>query len=741
LIRAFDSFSSTDGGNTWSAPTSQRPQLPASTYATTPGGDVPLFSSGSTTTYAQTVNQVLGTSGSPGTINPLWCLDGWSAYVAGKKDTSGAGGVPQVWLQQDYTATPFKGFTTGPGYYGKTFFNWPPDPRNTNALSGSTLTSYFNMLGVTNTTDQTTLSSNWATWQGQGVGPGSTGLANLQAWLSGTTNKGGPYTSSAGPWVPGSGNKAPVYFAVCRLFNWAYPAGSSWSGTTLNSGTSFSADWRIRFFGTSNNTQIFNSSGSLNPPGSTGMCSAAATYNAILSWLTTTSDPFPTQMRSGRIKYYGSIPTSLTGTWPSYGSTDQRFWVEFMDHVLGFRQTAAGSYMDLSGINSSNQMIGYGNDFNWGTVSINAPVTAPQYMNYNDNPARPLLRHWFSPILMVDYLHNCNMYENNNPYGANLNLNFYFMQPGNSYEAPLYTAKQAYAAAVTTMQNEHPNDQVTVVPYSNPRSSATGTGRQNCVSSPLGTNYNYATSALLFPFSTINADGSPNNTEVTPYDVDPSTGAIPSSNFVDTPRSCGDTCFAMALMLCFNQFAVTPTSDTTLRTYVTNSPITFPTGMAGGMGRKGAQKVVIFETDGMANCMASATLVNNGSYSYYPIRYNMNNPGNSEYPSVTPTNINDSGTLTQVYGFVQQLGTTYGTTRNPFRLYTIGFGPVFQGPDASSALSTLQSMQYYAGTQSSASTPLASNQIIVGTDAQMSANMISTFTSILENGVQIALIL
>jgi hypothetical protein len=35
---------------------------------------------------------------------------------------------------------------------------------------------------------------------------------------------------------------------------------------------------------------------------------------------------------------------------------------------------------------------------------------------------------------------------------------------------------------------------------------------------------------------------------------------------------------------------------------------------------------------------------------------------------------------------------------------------------------------------------LASSQIIYGTDAQMSANMITTYTSILQNGVQIALI-
>ena len=66
-------------------------------------------------------------------------------------------------------------------------------------------------------------------------------------------------------------------------------------------------------------------------------------------------------------------------------------------------------------------------------------------------------------------------------------------------------------------------------------------------------------------------------------------------------------------MLCYNQFAVTPPTDTTLRSFVTSSPITFPTGMAGGMGRKGAQKVIIFETDGLANATATASLVNAGS--------------------------------------------------------------------------------------------------------------------------------
>jgi hypothetical protein len=448
-------------------------------------------------------------------------------------------------------------------------------------------------------------------------------------------------------------------------------------------------------------------------------------YGAILSWITQSPNPFPTQLRAGRIKYYGSIPTTITGSWPDYGSKDQRFWVEFINHVLGLWQTSSTGYTDIS------NMAGYGDDFSWGTTAVTNTQTSPQYMIYTDNPQRPLLRYWFSPILMVDYLHNYNLYENASGY--------FVMQAGDSNEAPVYNGRQAFQSAITTVQNNHPNDFFSLVFYSQPRDSASSANRFNNVACPLGTNYNYASSALFFPVSTINANGSANNTEITPYDADPTTSNVPSSNFVDTPRPKGNTCFAMGLMLSYNQFAYTPSTDTNLRTFVTSSPITFPTAMAGGMGRKGAQKVIIFETDGLANATATASLVTAGTYKYYKIRYDMNKPNSSEYPSTTSYNLNDSTVTSQVYSLIQQLVTDYGTSRNPFRLYAVGFGPVFQGTDATSALTTLQTMQYNAGTQTSASTALPSNQIITGTGAQMSTNMIDTFTQILQNGVQIAL--
>jgi hypothetical protein len=706
LIRAFDSYTSTDGGNTWS-PGAGSPQLPPNSHASTPGGDKPLYVKNSTTTYAKTVNDVIAST----STNIFWELDGYSAYKAGSWDTSGTGGVPKVWTQADYSDVDcqFNGYTQGPGYYGKTFFVWPPDPRAGN-ISVTNLASYLTALGMTNANDQATLNANWNTWLAQGP---MVGLANLQNWLAGATTRGGPYTAT-GPFVAGSGSKAPIYFAVCRLFSRAYPAGPAKGA--------FAGDWRVRFFGTNNNTVLFNSSGSLNTPGT-----YSVNYNAILAWLANSPNPFPAQLRSGRIRYYSAIPTQITGTYPNYGSKDERFWVEYINYVLGFFQTGATTYT------STVAMSGYGPDFTWGTVARNNPPSAPQSMNYNDNPARPRLRMWFGPLMMVDYMHNYNL-------NSNVSKAFY-MQPGNSYDAPSYTGKQAFLAAVDTMYDNHPNDWFSMVYYSSPRSSSTDASRRfNCVGCPLGTNYDYAKSSLLFPFSTINSDGTCNNTEVTPYDPDPVTGAVPSANFIDTPRAEGSTCFSMALMLAYNQFVVTTQSDTTLRSFVRSTPITFPSGMAGGMGRKGAQKVIIFETDGLPNATATASLVSAGTYSYYRVRYDMNNPTTSEYPSVSSYSVNHTTVLNQVYSLVQKLAADHGTKRNPFRLYAIGFGPVFSGPNASGALTTLQTMQYYAGTQKSPSTPLAANQIITGTDVEMADKMINTYTDILQRGVQVALI-
>ena len=140
MIRAFDSYTSTDGGNTWTAPSSGTPVLPPSSYATVPGGDVPLFKSGSTTTYATDVKDVVNSSINEHLLGTGRLLGLYQWLARHFRDPAAFPRFGRKWT----IATPpvsFNGYTQGPGYYGKTFFIWPPDPRNTttpSTLTGST---------------------------------------------------------------------------------------------------------------------------------------------------------------------------------------------------------------------------------------------------------------------------------------------------------------------------------------------------------------------------------------------------------------------------------------------------------------------------------------------------------------------------------------------------------------------------------------------------------------------------
>ena len=238
------------------------------------------------------------------------------------------------------------------------------------------------------------------------------------------------------------------------------------------------------------------------------------------------------------------------------------------------------------------------------------------------------------------------------------------------------------------------------------------------MSCPLGTNYAYASSSILFPFSTINADGSCNSTEVTPYDADPATAAIPSSNFVDTNRADGDTCFAMGLMLAYNQFVTTPSTRYELENLCDQLPHHVPDRDGGRSGPQGGSKGCHFRNGRHGELLRirhpGHLRQRKLEILYYPIRYNMNNPSSSEYPSVSPSTITDTGVMTAVNSLVTAMANQYGTSRNPFPLYAIGFGPVFSGSDATLAIGNLVSMQNTANGTSL--TTLPSNQIITGTD-------------------------
>jgi hypothetical protein len=228
---------------------------------------------------------------------------------------------------------------------------------------------------------------------------------------------------------------------------------------------------------------------------------------------------------------------------------------------------------------------------------------------------------------------------------------------------------------------------------------------------------------LWYPPSTV-GDGS---ATANPYD----------SDNLEAPRAYGGTCYAMPLMLAYNQFS----GNSSLETYNSGEE----PGDAGGNGRKGAQKIVIFETDGAPNTSAYGDFVNQGAHdSYYAVRYDSGNPGGSEFPTgVSGYADNDSFVVDQILEICAQIAAQeedsgYSTPSKPVEIHCIGFGPEFDPSSASAAVNTdtLNQMQLIGNVDDG----MPSYKIVYGTEDQIVASLQEAFTRILQSGVQVSLI-
>jgi len=561
-----------------------------SSYATTPAGDVPpKTNKGTGASWAQTVGQVLNIS-TP--TNSSYDATFETQGYAGYNMTTGTLG--------------FQGWTQGPGYWGKRFYYWPPDPTN---------------------------------------------------------------------------------------------------------------DWRDNYFifpnGNPDNSLLWDSSGNWKAPSSNGY---QINYTAILNFIKNVGPSiFPSQLQSGRILYYNTIPSTIdTSVWPP-ADLNQRFWKDYIDYVLGVMQVSSNSYVVIS--NGQQGYTGYGNDFSWGTVKITALSSLSgnpkPYMHYGDNPQRPILSFWFGPMTMVDFLGNYNLWYT----GYGNDASRYCWWPATCHESPMYACKLGIQAALNDMQNNHPNDFISLIMFSTPLtgSNDTGADRFNRVRVGLSQSYSTLTDSLWYPPATV---GNPSAT-VSPYDA----------NNLEVPRAMGGTCYSMGLMLAYNQFS----GASALLNYNTSTNAAVFANDAGGGGRKGAQKIVVFETDGAPNTTASATFVNGGAYnSYYKVRYNQNSTSTSEYPNnVNGYSDNDSTVVSQAVSLVTQLNTSYSTTSRPLQFHCIAFGPQI----TSAGTTTLNSMQ----TAGNVTDGMPSYKIIQTADAYVS-DLQQAFAKILQDGVQVSLI-
>jgi hypothetical protein len=568
--------------------------------------------------------------------DPTWEQYGYDLDVVKYRTQRGSGGPmnPATFLANNGnnsnnilvpTQDRFVGYSMGPGYWGKTFYIWPPDPR---------------------------------------APVGNPGDAGYQA---GDWRRRYFFNKSGGALNPQADNN-----------------------TTNTAGTTDGI-----------NETIFNT-------GSGQMLNATAgtqvNYAAILRWIKSGPLVLPPNLRAGRVLYYSSIPDDVnTGTGTTQQQLDKAFWKAYIDFVLGIGNytSAANMYGSADSWSPSTQSVTTSDlttyQFSWeGTGSR-------PHMRYTDSPRRPRLHTWFGPLSMMDFM------------GA-VNGNW---MPGTAYEAQCWQLKAGVNAVLDDVKNNHPNDNAGMVFFA--------TSHHNGVRVPINQNFKTLKNALFYPKSLLTAiDGGDVTSEYRPFN-NTSLGGYSAS---EIPNSSGGTDPATGLAYSYN--------------VLSSSTITAAQAVGTGGARRGAQKIVIFETDGVPNSYRVPTYVQRGYNSYYTLA------------SVTSASNGDTTGMNHAYNVIQQIvkpmaatATTSGTGEDsgmslpnaPARVYPIAFGDLFDqdlAPSATfrdTAKAFLNQCAVHGGTGS-----LPDTQIITGPYSQRITRLRDCLERIFQGGVSVVLV-
>jgi Flp pilus assembly protein TadG len=508
-------------------------------------------------------------------------------------------------------------------------------------------------------------------------------------------------------------------------------------------------DWRKRFFRqrsvssstpglrVDNNITLFNTDGTWKDQGVGTTASYVPDYRAILAWLNAGPKVLPTALRAGRVLYYSAIPTDIPVDWSTgqilnSASSDQRFWKEYIDFVLG-----AGRH------GRDDTLAGYGANNTWsgtfGTGKITDRTTLTElvkpYMQYDDCPVHPRAHMWFGPLTMLGFL------------SVDSDVVDYNWYAGTTYEAQTWQLKAGIQSALQDIKNNHPND-LTELNYFSSHNSYIHPRTK------MGKSYDTMKNSLFYPFSLLSSLGTASN-EMRPYsNSTPSNGNPgglgPNNYSANVPNADGGTNPTMGLMIAYNQF-------NWVGTYNDQSG-----NSQSYAGRNGASKVVILESDGVANqtCNGTFTAISGGR-SHWTNVSNGSGVGNGAAtavdPAITlawiiaqdaggstawPTSFPSGQTRTRRYTSVS--GPGFSTSRNPARVHTLAFGELFEPTTVSSAktaaLRLMLDIQFVGGTSAATDTSIESYKIITG-DYNTRINKIrQALERIMQGGVQVALI-
>jgi hypothetical protein len=543
------------------------------------------------------------------------------------------------------TSDRFYGYSMGPGYWGKTFYIWPPDPRfdtTANVLSPDSSRPGFDTSG-----------KQICDWRRHFFFNKSGGALDPQADNNSTNT---------------AGTVDPVNPVILNT-------GASGMTITATSGTQVN-------------------------------------YAAILKWIKTGPQTLPPNLRAGRVLYYSSIPDDVnTATGTAAQQLDKAFWKNYIDFVLGIgNYTSAGNLYGAADSWSSAPQSISASTMNTFKYSWEASGKLP-YMRYIDSPRRPRLHMWFGPLSMSNFLTQVN--------GTTYNWN-----AGTVYEAHSWQLKAGMNSVISDVKSNHPNDYAGLVFFSSVH---------NGVRVGLSQNYLALKNALFYPrslYPQVNT-GTDVTSELRPYTNTSLTGYSTS----DIPNAGGSTDPDTGLMYAFN--------------LLSPSSVSAATALGTGAGRRGAQKIIIFETDGVPNSYSAVTFNKMGYNSYYA-------PG-----SFTSASNGDATSMSDAYSVIQQIvkpmattATTSGTGADsglslgnaPARVYPIAFGDLFDSniaPNATfrpTAQQFLANCAYYGGTGPNGATSLPTDQTITGPYSQRISRLRDCLERIFQGGVSVALV-
>ena len=458
-------------------------------------------------------------------------------------------------------------------------------------------------------------------------------------------------------------------------------------------------DWRKKFFFYGSNSTTPCDDNSLLFDTSTRLFRTASTtsykinYTAVMNWINSGPKVFPDNMRAGRVLYYSAIPMTVPDTG---GTLDQKFWRAYIDYVIG-----AGNQTEiLYGQNTT--------AFGTSRITAKASLTAnpKPYMHYNDNPIHPRLNFWFGPVSFLSFLSDYRIGRN------------WF--PGTAHESATWQLKAGIQSALVDIKKNHPNDQAALIYFST-------LSEYNVARVPMGKDFTRMNNALFYPYSLLDSL-SDSNAEIRPYGNSFNTsylGTISSGSIFsgqwdsktsgEIPNADGGTDPEMAFMVAYNQFS----------------------SATGFNGRKGANKMIVFETDGVPTSNANGTFQSGGAYlSKFT--------GISDAGSSGADDIYALNTLQYVCNLTSANPNGYSTIKNPVSVHSIAFGQLFETNSTSTgtpaAMDFLVKCQIKGNTSPSGATTLNSEKIITGTYNQRIEKIRSAFEKVLQSGIQITLI-